>query len=103
QAISKSNTNEEVKNMPVEYGLSQNHPNPFNPTTIINYQLPIDSWVTLKVYDVLGREVATLVDEFKDGGYYEATWDATNIPSGVYFYRLQAGTYSDTKKLLLIK
>ncbi|MDI6804509.1 MAG: T9SS type A sorting domain-containing protein [Bacteroidota bacterium] len=89
--------------IPNQYALEQNYPNPFNPTTIINYQLPIDNWVTLKVYDVLGREVATLVDEFKDSGYYEATWDATNIPSGVFFYRMQTGSFSETKKLILMR
>ncbi|MDI6803227.1 MAG: T9SS type A sorting domain-containing protein [Bacteroidota bacterium] len=103
QAISKSNTNEEVKNMPVDFGLSQNHPNPFNPTTQISYALPDPGYITLKIYDVLGREVATLVDEFKDGGYYEATWDATNIPSGVFFYRMQTGSFSETKKLILMR
>ena len=85
------------------FSLSQNYPNPFNPSTIINYQLPTNSHVTLKVYDVLGREVTTLVNEREQAGTHGVKFDGTNLPSGVYFYRLQTQTYSDTKKLLLIK
>jgi hypothetical protein len=90
-------------NVPAEFSLSQNYPNPFNPTTVIHYQLPVNSFVTLKIYDILGREVATLINGRQSAGYYNATFKATNLPSGVYFYRLQAGTYSATKKLLLLK
>ena len=89
--------------LPNSYGLSQNYPNPFNPTTIINYQLPANSSVSLKVYDLLGREVATLINRRQNAGYYNATFNGTNLPSGVYFYRLQTETYSSTKKLLLLK
>ncbi len=90
-----------------EYKLEQNYPNPFNPVTIINYQLPIDSWVTLKVYNILGQEVATLVNEKQEAGRYEVEFDASSakggLSSGVYFYRLVAGEYVSTKKLILIK
>lgn len=89
--------------IPKEYGLNQNFPNPFNPTTVINYQLPVNSFVTLKVCDVLGREVATLVNGRQDAGYYNATFNAANLSSGVYFYRLQADNFSQVKKLLLLK
>ncbi|HEY9165244.1 MAG TPA: choice-of-anchor D domain-containing protein [Candidatus Kryptonia bacterium] len=89
--------------IPASYGLSQNYPNPFNPTTVINYQLPMNSHVTLRVYDVLGREVVTLVNENESAGYKSVNFNASNLPSGVYFYRIQAGTYSATKKLLLLK
>ncbi|MDP2208395.1 MAG: T9SS type A sorting domain-containing protein [Bacteroidota bacterium] len=99
-------------NKPSRYELSQNRPNPFNPVTHISYSLPDAGYVTLKVYDVLGREVATLVDGYKDAGYYEAAWDArlnnvvgqaSNIPSGVYFYRLQSGNFNSVKKMLLLR
>ena len=89
---------------PSQLKLAQNYPNPFNPETTINFQIPFASHVTLKVYDVLGREVATLVDEFKQAGTYVKTLHATSLPSGVYFYKLQtANGFSETKKLMLMK
>ncbi|HUI29394.1 MAG TPA: endo-1,4-beta-xylanase [Candidatus Acidoferrales bacterium] len=89
--------------LPTEFALSQNYPNPFNPSTTINYQLPVHSRVTLKVYDVLGREVATLVNERKDAGYYNVSLDAGDLPSGVYFYRIETEKFTDVKKFILIK
>jgi hypothetical protein len=89
--------------VPDEYHLSQNYPNPFNPSTIIIYQLPESGFVSLKVFDVLGNEVAKLVDESKQSGIYEVTFDASNLPSGVYFYTLSAADFVSTKKMLLIK
>jgi len=88
---------------PQIFSLNQNYPNPFNPSTVISYQLPQSSIVTLKVYDIIGREVSTLVSEQKNIGQYEVTFDGSKLASGVYFYRLQAGTYVETKKLLLLK
>lgn len=88
---------------PERYALDQNYPNPFNPTTIIQYQLPEDGHVVLKVYDVLGREVATLVNEAKEAGYYKVEYRASQLASGVYFYRLDAGSFTSVKKLLLLK
>ncbi|MCK9409145.1 MAG: T9SS type A sorting domain-containing protein [Bacteroidetes bacterium] len=85
------------------FGLEQNYPNPFNPTTVIAYQLPITNRITLKVYDVIGREVATLVNEIKEAGYYSATFNASKLSSGVYFARLQSGNVVQMKKLLLVK
>lgn len=89
--------------LPATFGLSQNYPNPFNPSTIIRYQLPIQTHVTLKLYDVLGREVATLVDERQDAGYQTIQWSAADLPSGVYFYRLAARDFVETRKLVLLK
>jgi hypothetical protein len=89
--------------MPVTYELSQNYPNPFNPTTTIRYQLPKDGMVTLKVYDILGAEVATLVNEEKIVGRYEVSFDASRLASGVYIYRLQANDYIAVKKMVLLK
>ncbi|HSW54514.1 MAG TPA: T9SS type A sorting domain-containing protein [Ignavibacteriaceae bacterium] len=88
---------------PAEFILEQNYPNPFNPSTKISWQSPIGSWQTLIVYDLLGREVATLVDEFKQAGSYEIEFNASDLPSGIYFYKLQAGKFTSTKKLILIK
>jgi photosystem II stability/assembly factor-like uncharacterized protein len=85
------------------FRLLQNYPNPFNPTTIIQYQLPVASTVSLKVYDALGREVATLVNERKNAGVHQVEFRATNLASGTYFYRLQAGQFVETKKMILIK
>ena len=88
---------------PNRFTLSQNYPNPFNPTTAISYQLPAVSYVTLKVYDLLGREVATLVNEVKQAGSYSANWDASRLSSGVYFYQLEAGQFRETKRMILMK
>ncbi|MEG8946385.1 alpha-amylase family glycosyl hydrolase [Rosettibacter firmus] len=90
-------------NINKDFSLSQNYPNPFNPTTFINYQIPSTSNVILKVYDILGREVTTLVNEVQQAGRYEIKFNASDLPSGVYFYRIQAGNFSDTKKMILLK
>ncbi|HSL89557.1 MAG TPA: T9SS type A sorting domain-containing protein [Ignavibacteriaceae bacterium] len=86
-----------------EFVLNQNYPNPFNPSTNISWQVPVGSWQTLKVYDLLGREVATLVDEFKPAGSYEVNFDASQLSSGVYFYTLETDNNSVTKKLILLR
>jgi hypothetical protein len=86
-----------------DFQLHQNYPNPFNPTTAIKYQIPEISLVTLKVYDVLGSEIATLVNEEKHSGSYEIEFNATTLPSGIYFYKLQAGSFVETKKMILMK
>ncbi|HQI40367.1 MAG: hypothetical protein B6D44_08680 [Ignavibacteriales bacterium UTCHB2] len=88
---------------PVEFRLEQNYPNPFNPSTIISWQSPVGSHQTLKIYDVLGNEVATLVDENKPAGSYEVEWDARNYPSGVYFYQLRINEFIETKKMILMR
>ncbi len=88
---------------PYEFALSQNYPNPFNPSTVISYQLAERSQITLKVFDILGREVATLINEEKPAGSYQIEWDARNFASGVYLYRLNAGAFGETKKLILLK
>jgi photosystem II stability/assembly factor-like uncharacterized protein len=89
--------------IPSTFALHQNYPNPFNPTTRIAFDLPNPAFVTLKVFDILGREVLTLVDEFQTGGYKSVTMSARGVPSGAYIYRLTAGSFSDAKKLLLIR
>jgi hypothetical protein len=89
--------------IPYEYSLSQNYPNPFNPNTIINYQLPMFNFVSLKIFDVLGNEVTTLVNETKPAGSYEVEFDGSEFASGVYFYRLEAGDFKETRRMLLIK
>ncbi len=88
---------------PAQYSLAQNYPNPFNPRTIISYQQTTRNWVTLAVYDVLGREVANLVNEIKGPGTYSIDWDGSGQPSGVYFYRLRAGNFTEQKKMVLMK
>lgn len=89
--------------IPGVFALEQNYPNPFNPSTTIKFSIPQASEVTLKVYDQLGREVATLLNESKPTGSYEVTWNAGNLASGVYYYRMTAGSFNDVKKLLLLK
>jgi len=85
------------------FALAQNYPNPFNPATIISYQLPIEGLVTLKIYDMLGNEVATLVNEIKTAGEYQVEFNASALSSGIYFYRLQAGSFVETKRMMLMK
>lgn len=98
-SIEKLNSNV----IPKTLKLYQNYPNPFNPKTTINYELPNNSVVTLKIYDVLGQEKKTLVNETQEAGKYHLQWDASDLPSGVYFYKIQAGEYSETKKFILQK
>jgi carboxypeptidase T len=92
-----------VTNIPKTYALEQNYPNPFNPVTVIKYQLPQPEFVTIKVFDLLGKEVAALVNEKKEPGYYETSFDGSNLASGLYFYRIEAGNFVETKKMMLIK
>ncbi len=88
---------------PESFKLYNNYPNPFNPSTTINYQLPQSSFVTLKVYNVLGREVATLVNEVKSAGTYSLNFNAAQLPSGVYYCAMQAGSYYKVNKMILLK
>ncbi len=89
--------------LPKEFALMQNYPNPFNPATQINFELPVKSEVSLKIYNLLGQEVATLVNEEKAAGRYSADWNASALASGVYFYKLEAGSFVQTKKMILMK
>ena len=93
----------DIKIMPKNFNLSQNYPNPFNPTTIINYSIPKTSLVTIKVYDILGREVKTLINEEKPSGNYSVQFSAGKLASGIYFYRMRAGSFIETKKLVFMK
>ena len=86
-----------------DFKLEQNYPNPFNPTTKIEYSIPKNSLVTLKVYDMLGREVATLVNEEKSIGNYNVEFNGNGLSSGIYFYKFQAGDYTTVKKMILVK
>jgi photosystem II stability/assembly factor-like uncharacterized protein len=99
----KTGVVERTGDRPSTYVLSQNFPNPFNPTTLISYQIAVAGYVKLKVFDLLGREVKALINERQNAGSHTATFDASNLPSGVYFYRLESGTYSEAKKLILLK
>ena len=89
--------------LPTVYKLFDNYPNPFNPSTIIQYQIPINGMVTLKVFDVLGREIRTLVHENKTAGSYSVNFDASKLASGVYIYQLKAGNFVSTKKMMYLK
>ena len=99
---------EKIDEVPKEFLLSQNYPNPFNPTTKIKYSIPIVGTqravsVLIKVYDILGNEIETLVNEEKSPGTYEVTWNAAGLPSGVYFYQLRTGSFIDAKKMILLR
>ncbi|MCZ6776959.1 MAG: T9SS type A sorting domain-containing protein, partial [Ignavibacteria bacterium] len=96
-------TDVEESPFPTAYFLDQNYPNPFNPSTTIEFALPMAGYVSLKVYNVIGKEVATLVSRELPAGRYGAHLDAADLPSGTYFYRLQAGDFVGTKKLLLLR
>lgn len=102
QAISLAKENE-VASIPGSFALNQNYPNPFNPTTTIEYQLPSDGFVSLKIFDLLGSEVKTLVNEFKTKGRYSITFDASNLASGLYIYQLKSSNFSLIKKMILSK
>ena len=94
---------EDEISLPISYRLFQNYPNPFNPSTKIKYTIPQTSQVQIRIFDVLGNEIKTLINEEKPAGTYELTWNAANLPSGVYFYQLKAGEFIQTKKMLLSK
>jgi hypothetical protein len=89
--------------LPSDFTLEQNYPNPFNPSTNIKFSLPEANQVTLKVYDMIGQEVATLVDQFMNAGTFEITFDASNLPTGIYTYSLTTGNFQSVKKMMLIK
>jgi hypothetical protein len=92
-----------INNLPAEFKLEQNYPNPFNPATTISFSLPARLFVTLNIFDLLGKEVAKIASEEMSAGTYKRQWNAANMASGIYFYRLQGGPFTETKKLLLLK
>ncbi len=94
---------QQIAELPAVFMLAQNYPNPFNPSTTIRYSVPIRSEVVLKVFGILGNEIVTLIDEEKSAGTYEVTWNDPRLASGVYFYRLTAGQYTQTRKMVLMK
>ncbi|MBK8552939.1 MAG: T9SS type A sorting domain-containing protein [Ignavibacteria bacterium] len=96
-------SNEVNVGIPTKYDLSQNYPNPFNPSTSIAYQIPFDGQVSLKIFDMSGKEVASLVNEVKTAGYYTYNFNASNLSSGVYFYTISANNFTATKKMMLMK
>jgi hypothetical protein len=98
-----SDVDDEQTKIPDTYYLHQNYPNPFNPNTTISWQSPVGGHQTIKVFDVLGNEIATLVDEYKAAGRYEVEFNASRLASGIYFYQLKAGEYTAVKKMILIK
>lgn len=94
---------EDEEILPKQFSLEQNYPNPFNPSTTIIWQSPVSGWQTIKVYDVLGNEIATLVNEYQSAGNYEIQFDASRLANGIYYYQLRAGDYLETKKMILLK
>ena len=94
---------EDVAQLPTTVQLKQNFPNPFNPVTSIEYTIPFEDKIVLTIYNILGEEVTRLVDEKQFAGHYEVTWNAANTASGIYFYKLQSGDFSLTKKMVLLK
>jgi len=100
---SSENVNITREPIPTEYSLEQNYPNPFNPATVISYKLPTASKVMLKIYDILGKEISTLVNEYKEAGSYDVTFNASKFASGVYIYKIEAGSFNQSKKMILAK
>jgi len=94
---------DEKSSQPENFVLHQNYPNPFNPSTKISWESTVGSWQTLKIFDMLGHEVQTLANEYKSAGTHDVTFDTSGLPSGIYFYKLQAGNFTETKKMLLLK
>jgi len=101
--VSSNNVNEYEIPIPEQFILSQNYPNPFNPTTTIGYQLPISGYSTLKVYNLLGQEVATIFEGIQSAGNYSVTFDASGLTGGIYLYQLKAGNFVENKKFILLK
>ncbi|MBS1518696.1 MAG: T9SS type A sorting domain-containing protein, partial [Bacteroidetes bacterium] len=92
-----------VLGIPSEFRLDQNYPNPFNPSTRISYAVPKESFVSIKIFDILGKEVMSLVNENKQPGYYDVQFNASNFASGMYFYKIEAGNFTETKRMILLK
>jgi hypothetical protein len=103
--IKQESENKFINNskVPTTFILHQNHPNPFNPNTIIEYAVPKERLVKIQVFDILGKEVQTLVNDNLSAGYYKINFNTSGLPSGIYFYRLQAGPFVETKKMVLMK
>lgn len=95
--------NEVIIGIPDKYNLSQNYPKPFNPSTKIDFELPVDSKVSLIVYDISRREITSLVNEFKSAGYYTVDFNASNLASGIYFYMMKTQDFQLTKKMVVVK
>lgn len=103
-SINVTGINEKFDNsIPQEYKLYSNYPNPFNPETIIRYSIPQSSFTTIKIYNIEGKELATIVNEMKTAGNYQISFNASQLPSGTYFYRIESGNFSSTKKMILLK
>ncbi|MBD3340061.1 MAG: T9SS type A sorting domain-containing protein, partial [Candidatus Lokiarchaeota archaeon] len=96
-------SDEPVAQQPLAYSLDQNYPNPFNPYTSIRYTIPNEENVTLKVYNIIGEEIATLVNEKKQPGSYTVRFDASHLPSGIYIYQIKTQNFNTTKKMLLVR
>ena len=92
-----------LNNIPINFSLSQNYPNPFNPTTSIEYSVPSSEYVSLKIYDIIGNEVATLVNEQKSAGNYEVKFNASSLTTGMYIYKINAGSFTKVRKMMLVK
>ena len=100
----QSSLSEDLEKLPVKYELKQNYPNPFNPLTNISYSIPVSGFVTVKIYDLLGKEIQTLVHEFQQAGNYSFNFDANTLTSGIYFYELRVGKdFAETRKMLFLK
>ena len=103
ELITSINSKKDFATMPERFSLSQNYPNPFNPSTMIKYKLGKSSHIALKIYNLAGQEIVTLVNEFQPAGEYEITWQPKELPSGLYFYKIQTKEFSETRKLILQK
>jgi flagellar hook assembly protein FlgD len=106
--ISSTTAVEKTATIPTQFDLSQNYPNPFNPTTVINYSLPNNAFVVLKIYDMLGREIRTLVNNEMNAGKYSISWkgednNGNKVTSGIYIYKISAGNYSAARKMVVLK
>ncbi len=94
---------EDLADLPFQFSLNQNYPNPFNASTIIGFELKNETRVTLEIYDILGNKIITLVNENRPTGHHQVVWDAEKQSTGVYYYRIQASDYTETRKMLLVK